>query len=209
MTGPSSILLVMGDDLLRQSVAEHLSRGPGYRVSEARCPQSALDQVPGHHLVVVDEGAGSDPCRMLRDGGVTLPLLLLGQVGAGGACADAVLPKPLRLGLLAGRIAELLASPPDPAGLRIGPWRLDGGRRLLTDDGGKSQRLTDKEAAILARLAQAGGVVVARDTLLAEVWGYGGGIDTHTLETHVYRLRRKLGAPDLLVSEDGGYRLTS
>ena len=77
--------------------------------------------------------------------------------------------------------------------------------------GGQVVRLTDKEAAILCRLGQAGGEVVGRDVLLADIWGYSAQITTHTLETHIYRLRRKVEsdpeAAGLLCSQDGGYRL--
>jgi DNA-binding response OmpR family regulator len=71
-------------------------------------------------------------------------------------------------------------------------------------------RLTEKETAILKYLYRIG-AVVDRDTLLGEVWGYNAGVSTHTLETHVYRLRQKI-EPDpskvtLLVTEAGGYRL--
>ena len=73
-------------------------------------------------------------------------------------------------------------------------------------------RLTEKEAAILAHLRRALPNAVARDALLAQVWGYASVIATHTLETHVYRLRRKLAvvAPTgpRLVSDGNGYRLT-
>jgi DNA-binding response OmpR family regulator len=60
-------------------------------------------------------------------------------------------------------------------------------------------------------LARAGEKVVARDVLLNEVWGYNAGVTTHTLETHIYRLRQKIERDPsnaaLLVTEPGGYRL--
>jgi DNA-binding response OmpR family regulator len=75
---------------------------------------------------------------------------------------------------------------------------------------GKKIRLTDKETNILKYLYRAGGKVVSREELLTEVWGYNAGVTTHTLETHVYRLRQKI-EPDpsarLLMTEAGGYRL--
>ena len=72
-------------------------------------------------------------------------------------------------------------------------------------------RLTEKETSILKYLFRAGDAVIGRDELLNEVWGYNSGVTTHTLETHVYRLRQKLEADpsnaQILVTEPGGYRL--
>ncbi|KAF0225551.1 MAG: DNA-binding response [Rhodospirillaceae bacterium] len=117
------------------------------------------------------------------------------------------LTKPVRLAALAAAIALALAQAVAPA--QIGPWRFDQAARLLEKDGDKV-RLTDKEAAILAHLLAAANVV-GRDELLARVWGYGSDITTHTLETHIYRLRQKIEADPsqacLLLTEAGGYRL--
>ena len=72
-------------------------------------------------------------------------------------------------------------------------------------------QLTDKEAAILRYLYRAGGKTVLRQVLLNEVWGYNSAMTTHTLETHIYRLRQKIeldpSKPQLLLTESGGYRL--
>ena len=72
-------------------------------------------------------------------------------------------------------------------------------------------RLTEKEAAIIKYLYRAGDKVISRDTLLEEVWGYNSGVTTHTLETHVYRLRQKIerdpSKAEILVTESGGYKL--
>jgi DNA-binding response OmpR family regulator len=72
-------------------------------------------------------------------------------------------------------------------------------------------RLTGKETAILKYLYRAGPRVIGRDTLLGEVWGYNAEVTSHTLETHVYRLRQKIERDptraEILVSEPGGYRL--
>ena len=72
-------------------------------------------------------------------------------------------------------------------------------------------RLTEKETAILKYLYRAGEKAVTRDILLNEVWGYNAGVTTHTLETHIYRLRQKIerdpAAASILVTESGGYRL--
>ena len=117
------------------------------------------------------------------------------------------LTKPVRMGALVAAIAQALAEGVPP--VRIGSWRFDQAARLLEKDGDKV-RLTDKETAILAHLLAAGSVV-GRDELLARVWGYGNDITTHTLETHIYRLRQKIEADpsqaSLLLTEAGGYRL--
>ncbi|NDC56257.1 MAG: winged helix family transcriptional regulator [Alphaproteobacteria bacterium] len=69
--------------------------------------------------------------------------------------------------------------------------------------------LTDKEVGLLALLWQAAPHAVGRDRALAEIWGHKTVLESHTLETHVYRLRRKLEAwPDVaqaLQSVEGGY----
>jgi DNA-binding response OmpR family regulator len=99
----------------------------------------------------------------------------------------------------------------DDAILTIGPYAFRPSAKLLSDnDGRRKVRLTEKEAAILKFLYRAGRAI-GRDTLLGEVWGYNAGVTTHTLETHVYRLRRKIerdpANAEILVTEPGGYRL--
>src|SRR6478672_10468767 len=85
--------------------------------------------------------------------------------------------------------------------------------KLLRKNGFKSPivRLTEKETSILKYLYRAGEKVVTRDVLLQEVWGYNSGVTTHTLETHIYRLRQKIekdpSHAELLVTETGGYKL--
>jgi DNA-binding response OmpR family regulator len=145
------------------------------------------------------------------DTDVDLVVSTLADRHSGTPCLRLV--KPVRVGALVAAIKGILArrAPPNPA-IHIGKWRLDDSARVLEDDHGHRVRLTDKEAAILDYLCRADGVV-ARETLLAEIWGYSAAIATHTLETHIYRLRRKIEADparaELLVTEPGGYRLKS
>ena len=217
MNGPSRILLIMADAMLRQTVAEHLSTAMGFAISEAGDAETGLAAASAQDLIVVDESAPNQAspglCRRLRDQGISAPLLLLSAAASPPPCCavDGVVAKPLRLATLGAKISELLARRPDPVDLRIGPWLLEVRRRQLVGETGRQVRLTDKEVAILCRLGQAGGAVVARDVLLTEIWGYSAQLDTHTLETHIYRLRRKIeagpGRAGLLLSENGGYRL--
>jgi len=93
----------------------------------------------------------------------------------------------------------------------VGPYSFKPGSKMLVSDKGSKLKLTEKETAILRYLYRAGQKVVPRDTLLQEVWGYNANVTTHTLETHIYRLRQKIEpdaqSPKLLITETGGYRL--
>mgnify|MGYP000738789008 CR=1 FL=1 len=116
-------------------------------------------------------------------------------------------------GFPAGHIRSQLRSheASEDAVFRIGPYEFRPASKLLVDDKAKKVRLTEKETSILKYLYRAGDRPVGRSTLLNEVWGYNAGVTTHTLETHIYRLRQKI-EPDpanarILVTEPGGYRL--
>ena len=123
--------------------------------------------------------------------------------------------KPVRLGHLLTRVRYYLETAPllrDRA-IAFGPWRLEPqNRRLTRDNDAEPVRLTEKETALLVYLAQSKEPATRRD-ILANVWGYDERIDTHTLETHIYQLRRKLegggkeGGENWLVFEDGAYHL--
>jgi DNA-binding response OmpR family regulator len=121
--------------------------------------------------------------------------------------------KPFRFAVLAARIRAQLRSheQSEDAVFRVGPYEFRPAQKLLIDERQKKIRLTEKETNILKYLYRAGANAVSREELLAEVWGYNAGVTTHTLETHIYRLRQKI-EPDpasarLLITEAGGYRL--
>lgn len=177
------ILLIDADPSVRQTLAE-LLEGQGHVVVEA---ERAPDPMPEYGLIVAD------------------PALLAGPVQGG--VPVVALTKPVRLSMLLARVEDALRQAHTIA---LGPWTFHVAARMLVDGSGRRVRLTDKEAAILERLSQTDSVV-AREALLAEVWGYSTGVTTHTLETHIYRLRRKIEADPanatLLVTEAGGYRL--
>lgn len=97
------------------------------------------------------------------------------------------------------------------AGTRIGPFDFIAADSVLRRDGQAEIRLTEKERDILLTLYDAQGDAVARHALLDHVWGYASGVETHTLETHIYRLRQKIESdpaqPVLLLTRDDGYIL--
>ena len=164
---------------------------------------------------------GRDVCRLMRRGGVRSPILML--TGADTE-ADTILgldsgandyiTKPFKLGVLLARIRSQLRQHErsEDAVFAIGPYTFRPSMKLLThNEKNQKVRLTEKETSILKYLFRASDRVVSRDILLNEVWGYNAGVTTHTLETHVYRLRQKIEAnpsnAELLVTEQGGYRL--
>lgn len=218
------ILLVDADAALRRSLAEHLSAQPGWQVVEAGDAATALSSAvtPPVHAALVDaqlpDQDGAALCRTLRQQGMPGPLILLLPAGASDPAPDpqgahAHLVKPIRLGPLLSRLDGLLRQAKVPAadtGLTIGPYRFDPSAKRLEAGDGTRIRLTEKESLILTHLHRSD-APVPRQVLLDAVWGYGTGIQTHTLETHIYRLRRKIEADPtratLLVTEAGGYRL--
>jgi DNA-binding response OmpR family regulator len=210
-----SILLVQVPGVPARTLSEQLSlQGFSVRTQD---PET-LPLAPGADIgmILVDADSAADgplaTCRRLRDQGTGQPIIVLGsgpdpELRTAGA-TDAI-AKPFRLSALLATIRRHARTDAAADGLVIGPFRLDPIARHLEDQAGRRIRLTEKETAILAYLHRAGPRVVARDELLGEVWGYSGAVSTHTVETHIYRLRRKLDdvGPPLLVTEGGGYRL--
>ena len=202
MPSAKPILLVDADAVPRHSLAEQLARDGAYAVIEAGSAAEA--RAAEKYLFAIIDAAveGSESlARELRTKG--MPVLLLAEEEKDGA-----LVKPFRLGALLARLSAQLGPHGEDHAVKIGPYLFKPGAKLLT--GARKIRLTEKETNILQFLHAAGGTV-PRETLLHEVWGYSPAVTTHTLETHIYRLRRKIeenpGRATILVTEDGGYRL--
>ncbi len=221
-----TILIVDDDAALRQSLAEQLERHGEFVSRECDSAAAALEIIRQERFdaVLLDIGLpdmdGRELCRQLRHSGIHVPVVML---TAADSEADTVLgldagandyvTKPFRLNELLARLRAHLrqSEHSDDAVLTIGPYTFRPSAKLMTDTSGRRKvRLTEKEAAILKFLYRAGRVI-GRDTLLGEVWGYNAGVTTHTLETHVYRLRQKIERDptraEILVTEPGGYRL--
>ena len=156
----------------------------------------------------------------MRKDGVRAPIVML--TGATGdsdtilgldAGANDYVSKPFKFSVLLARVRAHLRSfeQSEDAVFTLGPYEFRPAHKQLVTEDGKRIRLTEKEANILKYLYRLGDKPAARDELLREVWGYNANVTTHTLETHIYRLRQKIepdpGAARLLVTEPGGYRL--
>jgi DNA-binding response OmpR family regulator len=167
------------------------------------------------------DGDGFNFCATLRRQGHQMPIILLtGLEGEDNIVrglesgANDYVAKPFRIGELMARLRAQLRvfENNEHAVFSIGPFIFRPAAKLLMDEA-RNRRipLTEKETLILKLLYRAGRSAVARDVLLNEVWGYRAVVTTHTLETHIYRLRQKL-EPDpsnvrILLTERGGYRL--
>lgn len=228
MTTNRRILLVDDDSALRQALAEQLELEGEFAAAQAETAAAGfqLATTETFDLILLDvglpDGDGRDLCRRLRTAGVRTPIIMLtAQVGEEDtihgleAGANDYVTKPFKLGVLLARIRAHLRQheTSEDAVLTIGPYTFKPAAKLLldTEKAGKKVRLTEKETGILKFLYRAQQRLVPRETLLAEVWGYNAGVTTHTLETHVYRLRQKIerdpSAARLLVTEPGGYKL--
>jgi DNA-binding response OmpR family regulator len=229
MTGGRPILIVDDDPSLRAELAAQLQVDGEFFADEAATVAEAdgklIDGGPHFGAVILDvslpDGDGRDFCAALRRRGLRMPIIILtgsddedDVVRGLDAGANDYIAKPFRLNELLARLrAQLrLFDTSEDAVLAIGPYLFRPSAKQLQDAGRNRRiRLTEKEAAILKFLYRAGPKPVARQVLLNEVWGYNAAVTTHTLETHIYRLRQKI-EPDpanvrLLITEGGGYRL--
>ncbi len=229
MTQGKKVFLVDDDSALRQSLAEQLQLHEEFLTEEAESGASALDRVKNEYFdaILLDVGLpdmdGREVCRLMRRNGVKSPIIMLTGSDTEAdtilgleAGANDYVTKPFRLGVLLARLRAQMRQheQSEDAVFTIGRYSFRPAAKLLLDgDSGKKVRLTEKETSILKFLFRAGDKVVSRDVLLNEVWGYNTGVTTHTLETHVYRLRQKIeqdpSNAEILVTEPGGYRLNS
>jgi len=221
------ILLVDDDATLRQSLSEQLRLHEEFAVVEVDSGKTALDAAKSSQfdIVLLDVGLpdidGREVCRMMRRVGVTAPVIMLTGADSEAdtilgldAGANDYVTKPFKVGVLLARIRAQLRQheASEDAIFTIGPYTFRPSAKILQNNASKKKiRLTEKETAILRHLYRAGNKPVSREVLLDEVWGYNAGITTHTLETHVYRLRQKIevnpAAAQILITEAGGYRL--
>jgi DNA-binding response OmpR family regulator len=219
-------LLIVDDDAdLRGAVAEQLQAEDFATLESAtgrEGVEAARDQKPDLILLDVDlpDMDGRDVCREMRQAGVAAPIVMLTAAAADDdtvqgleAGANDYVTKPYKFAVLLARIRAQLRSHEHSEGavFRLGSYEFRPAAKMLIDQHQKKIRLTEKETNILKYLYRAGEKPVSREELLAEVWGYNAGVTTHTLETHVYRLRQKIeidpANAKLLLTEAGGYKL--
>jgi DNA-binding response OmpR family regulator len=226
MAGKRHLLIVDDEKDLRETLIEQLGLTEEFMLSAAETATQALAVTKGERidLVVMDVGLpdmdGREAVKLMRKGGFRSPIIML---TAQASDADTVLGleagandyvvKPFKFAVLLARIRAQLRQyeASEDAVFAIGPYTFRPSAKLLVNIKGGKLKLTEKETAILRYLYRADRKVVSRDVLLQEVWGYNAAVTTHTLETHIYRLRQKIeadpGEASILVTEAGGYKL--
>jgi len=220
------ILVVDDDDDLRQSLQEQLAAVDEFKVLTAESAAKGFDLIKNDppDLVVLDVGLpdmdGREMCKRLRKHGFKKPILMLtgnssdaDQILSFDSGANDYVTKPFKFAVLLARIRVQMRQHEhsEDAVLAIGPYSFKPAAKTLLTEKGTKIHLTEMEVLMLKHLYGARGRAVTREEMLKEVWGYNSGVTSHTLGTHVYRLRQKIekdaSHPELLLTEDGGYKL--
>ena len=226
MATETKILFVDDDETLRESLKEQFSLHEEFHVSEAATATQGIKALKLEHadILLLDVNLpdmdGREACKIMRRNGYKGPVIMLtAQVSESDtilgldAGANDYVTKPFRFGVLLARIRAHLRQheQSEDAVFKVGPYTFKPAAKMLIREDAKKIRLTEKETAIIKFLYRAGEHVVGRDVLLHDVWGYNAGVTTHTLETHIYRLRQKIerdpAHAEILVTEAGGYKL--
>jgi DNA-binding response OmpR family regulator len=220
------ILIVDDDPELREALMEQLSLHEEFEAVAAENGIKGVQAVKAGQidLVIMDVGLpdidGREAVRILRKNGFKAPIIMLTGHGTDSdtilgleSGANDYVAKPFHFAVLLARIRVQLRQHEanEDAVFTIGPYTFRPSSKILLNPKGNKVRLTEKETSILRYLFRAGQKPVSRETLLQEVWGYNSGVTTHTLETHIYRLRQKIekdaAVPIILVTDSRGYRL--
>ncbi len=228
MSAARKILIVDDDEDLRETLRDQLALHDEFQVTTVADAASGMEAVKNSHfdLIILDVGLpdmdGREACKALRKSGFKAPIIMLTGNASDAdtilgldAGANDYVTKPFKFAVLLARIRAQLRQheQSEDAVFTIGKYTFKPAAKLLIDEKGSKIRLTEKETSILKYLYRAGEKVVTRDVLLLEVWGYNANVTTHTLETHIYRLRQKIerdpSKAELLVTETGGYKLNS
>ncbi len=227
MVKRKTILFVSEALLLKELLLDQLQKQGEYLLEESLSVTEAISLIVKEHFdcILVDSSLAdvslSNLCKNIRQEGVRSPIILVAEeLGEDGAIvaldagANDYVLKPFKINVLVAKIRSNIRQfeQSEFAILRFGRFSFKPGDKILLNNSSKEEvRLTDKETAIIKLLYLSGGEVVTRATLLEEVWGYNTTLTTHTLETHIYRIRQKVGnassGQDFIATESEGYRM--
>ena len=227
MVKRKTILFVSKALLLKELLLDQLQKQGEYLLEESLSVTEAISLIVKEHFdcILIDSSLAdvslSNLCKNIRQEGVRSPIILVAEelgedvaIAALDAGANDYVLKPFKINVLVAKIRSNIRQfeQSEFAILRFGRFSFKPGDKILLNNSSKEEvRLTDKETAIIKLLYLSGGKVVTRATLLEEVWGYNTTLTTHTLETHIYRIRQKVGntssGQDFIATESEGYRM--
>ena len=228
MNPSTKILLINNDKDLGEALAFQLTLDKKYEIVETSGETSAFSQINNNFcdLVIVNSQSsalnGYNFIKSLRLAGFKKPIIMLINQNNNldiaddqNRKADEYINKPFRYPVLLKSIETQLHKfkKSENTKYSIGNYIFKPKSKILESNKKRSIRLTEKENNILKFLYKHIGNIVSRETLLHEVWGYNSKVTTHTLETHIYRLRQKIeddpSEACFLITETGGYKLRS
>jgi DNA-binding response OmpR family regulator len=226
MTNARTILIVDDDEDLRETLRDQLALHDEFTVLTAPTASAGVQTVKANQIdlllldVMLPDMDGREACKVMRKAGFNSPIIMLtandtdaDQILGLDSGANDYVTKPFKFAVLLARVRAQLRQheQSEDAVFSIGPYTFKPALKLLLEESGNKVRLTEKETSILKYLYRANEKMVTREVLLTEVWGYNTGVTTHTLETHIYRLRQKIekdpARSELLITETGGYKL--
>ena len=220
------ILIIEDDTDLRELIAEKLLLYEEFIPIEAATAQRGLELLKADlpDLIILDLGLpdtyGLDLLKVIRDHGVKCPIVILTAEtnenvlvkGLDLGANDFVI-KPFSFPVLLARIRAHIRQHKmsGEAIIIIGRYTIHPRKKLAIDVNGQKYFFTDKEIELLKHLHRASEKMVSSEELHKEIWGASIPLNTHTLESHIYRLRQKIEAnpkvPVHLITCDGGYKL--
>lgn len=212
MPRSSSVLILGSDPQEIETLAAQFESEIDFETERLSDPSLMLDKADLEHIdaILILRDTNEDKLKILREQDYRGPMIGLG-IGFDGLTERIDLP--VKATFVIQRVKAHIRNfqSRSDMSLSIGPFKLYPASRTLISSKGDEQKLTDKEVEILRYLHRARGEIVPREKLLTHVWGYHESVTTHTLETHIYRIRQKIETDadraNILVTESGGYRL--
>lgn len=220
------ILIVDDDTDFAEALAERFRAYQEFSIAAADTASAGMraareDQFD---LILMDVGLpdmdGREAVKLLRKAEIRAPIIMLtghdsdpDEILGLGSGANDYVTKPCRFEVLLARVNAHLRQHDgsEHARFNVGPFTFEPGKKLLTTESGRKVHLTELETRTLKLLYRRSPETISREKMLNEIWGYNSNVQTHTLETHIYRLRQKIEGnpsdPQMLVTADGGYRL--